>query len=242
MTTPADNTPVGVITDAYQDAGLNQDDQDPTPEQFAKGMRRLRDLINFAQTKGLKLWVNVDTPVPLTAGQATYTFGPTGDVVMTKPLRVLEGYYLYTSGSIRRPLTPLSWRSYLQLGQAGTATSNQGPITQYFEDKQQTLLSVTFWLCPDTNEVSLGQAHLLLQTQITRPSALTETMNFPDEWRMFLHWGLAAELCTGQPQAVIDRCEGKAAMYREALEGWDVEDADTSFAPDPRGNTGSGFR
>lgn len=237
MTTPADNTPLGVITDAYQDAGLNADEVDPTPEQFAKGMRRLRDLINFAQVKGLKLWVNADTTVTLTAGTATYTFGPTGTTVMAKPLRVLEGYYLYTTTQ-RRPLTALAWRDWLTLGQAGTGTSNQGPITQYFVDKQQTNLSVTFWLCPDTNEAANGAAHLLLQTQLTNPAALTETMNFPNEWRMWLHWGLAAELCTGQPKAVIERCEGKAAFYFDALDSWDVEDADTSFAPDPQTQTG----
>lgn len=232
MTTPSDNTPYGVIKDAYQDAGLLPDDQDPNPEQFAKGMRRLRDLINLWQTEGLKLWMNVDTAVTLTAGTAAYTFKPGGSVDMTKPLRVLEAYYLYASTNVRRPLTPMSWRDYLQLGVAGTLAANRGTISQYFVDKQATQLSVTFWLCPDTTEAANGAVHLLLQTQITNPSSLTETMNFPEEWRMALRWGLADDLATGQPQTIMDRCASKAQIYRMALENWDVEDADTRFTLD----------
>jgi hypothetical protein len=59
-------------------------------------------------------------------------------------------------------------------------------------------------------------------------------MQFPPEWRMAARWGLAADLATGQPQTVIERCEAKAAMYLETLENWDVEDAPTQFQADPR--------
>jgi hypothetical protein len=197
-------------------------------------MRRLCDLINAWQTQGLKLWVNVDTEIPLVAGQATYTLGPSGSVDMTKPLRVLQGYYLYTATNTRRQFTPLSWNDYLSLGMAGTLSTNQGPISQYFVNKQATQLSVTFWLCPDDDEADNGAAHLLLQTQITNPTELDETMNFPVEWRLALRWGLADELATGQPQSIMDRCAQKAGMYRTALEDWDVEDAPTQFQADPR--------
>jgi hypothetical protein len=243
MTTPAINTPNGVICDAYRDAGRLQEGQEPGSEQYADGMRKLRDVMNFLQIEsGLKLWLNVDTAVPLTDGVATYTFAPAGSVVMQKPFRVLEGYYLYTSTNVRRPLSVMAWRDYLTLGQAGTLTSNRGVINSYFVDKQATQLSVTFWLCPDSTEATNGVAHVLLQAQATTPIMLTDTINFPEEWRLALSWGVAAEICTGQPQAVIDRCESKAAFYRNALSAWDVEDASTSFAPSMQMHMPSSFR
>ena len=242
MTTPAINTPYGVITDAYQDAGLIQDEQEPTPEQLAKGMRRLRDLINMWQTQGLKLWVNEDITVPLVAGTAAYTFAPAGTVVMTKPLRVLEAYYLFTATNTRRPLSVLSLDDYWTLGQAGTLTANRGTVSQYLVEKQATQLKVTFWLCPDDTEADNGAVHLLMQTQVTNPISLTETMNFPEEWRLALRWGLADDLCTGQPQAIMDRCQSRATSFRQALEDWDVEDAPTRFQPDPRSMMPGNFR
>lgn len=235
MTTPASNAPYQIIADAYADAKLLPEGQTPNSEQLAKAMRRLKDLINFFQTQGIKLWVNEDITVPLTAGQAAYTFVTGGSVSMTKPLRVLEAYYLLTSNNTRRVLTVMSLRDYWTLGQAGTLSANRGAISQYLVEKLATQLRVTFWQCPDTDEAADGTVHLLMQTQITRPDSLTETMAFPEEWRLALRWGLAADLCTGQPQAIVDRCEAKAELYRRALEDWDVEDAPVQMQPDPRG-------
>jgi hypothetical protein len=240
MTTPSINTPYGIIADAMQDAGFLQDGNEPNSEQLAKNMRRLRDLINTWQTQGLKLWLLSDTEVPITAGQAVYTFKPAGSVNITKPLRVIQGYFLLTTSEVRRPLTVLSWDEYLRLGQAGTAAGNRGAINSYFVDKRATELAVTFWLTPDATEVLNGDPHVLLQIQADAPVNLTATTAFPEEWRMALRWGLADDICTGQPQAIMDRCSQKAEMYRRMLEDWDVEDAPTMLQPDPRSQYAAG--
>src|SRR5205823_9205070 len=93
MTTPTINSPNGIICDAMQDAGLLQPGDEPSSEQYVMYSRRLRDLINFWQTQGLKLWLQFDQSVTLVAGQAKYTMLSGGDVNITKPLRVLQGYY-----------------------------------------------------------------------------------------------------------------------------------------------------
>ena len=234
MTAPSDNTPISIINDAYQDAGLIQQGDSVDPEQLVSGMRRLTGMINLAQTQGLKLWLNVDTEVTLVSGQGTYTFSPTGDVVMAKPLRVIQAYYKDSTG-IRRPLVVLSWDDYIRLSQV----NQTGAINSYFVNKKQTELSVFFWLIPDATAAT-GTAHLLLQTQVTNFTNVTEEMNFPIEWRLYLEWGLADEICTGQPQAIMDRCEARANAHRIALENWDVEDAPTRVTPDQRSFAGYG--
>lgn len=228
MTAPSDNTPISIITDAYSDAGLLMEGDSIDSEKIANGMRRLTDIINLWQTQGLKLWLNVDTAITLVVGTGTYTLGPLGTVAMTKPLKVIDAYYL-DSSSVRRPLTPLSWSEYVRLSQV----TQSGAINSYFVDKQQNLLSVSFWLVPDATAAT-GTAHLLLQTQVTNFTNVTETMNFPIEWRIALRWGLADDLATGQPQAIMERCSQRAESYRGALENWDVEDAPVRFAPDLR--------
>lgn len=240
MTTPNSNTVLGVLTDAYRDAGKLMLGQDLSGEQTVEGLRRLVDQINYFGTKGLKLWVNEDITVTLVAGQAAYTFAPSGTVDMTKPLRVLEAYYLYTSTNTRRPITVMALRDYWLLGQAGTLSANQGTISQYLVEKLQTQLKVTFWLCPNSTEVANGAVHLLMQTQLTNPTELDETLQFPIEWRLALRWGLAADLATGQPESIQNRCSSFAETYRKALEDWDVEDAPTTFTPDPRIQTWTG--
>jgi hypothetical protein len=234
MTAPNPNTPIAIISDAYFDAGLTQEGQSPNSEQIVTGMRKLTDIINLWQTQGLKLWLNVDTTVPLVAGTGTYTFSPTGTVIMPKPPRAIDAYYMDSNG-IRRPLIPLSWNDYIRLSQVNTT----GQINSYFVNKKQEELSVFFWLIPDATAAT-GTAHLLLQTQVTNFISVIETMNFPIEWRIALRWGLADELATGQPQAIMDRCQQRAISYRTMLEDWDVEDAPTRFSPDSRGQYSMG--
>lgn len=222
-----------LIDMAHYDAGLIQQGEVANSDQRADGLNRLNDMINLWQTQGLKLWLQTDLAVSLVAGQATYNLGPSGHVVMTKPTRVLDnGYYLDTS-NVKRPISLISRDEYMRLPNV----SEQGAITSYFVDKQATQLAVSFWLVPNATE-ALGTAHLLIQQQAQNFTAVSETVVFPAEWFIALRWGLADELCTGQPQAIMDRCANRAQSYRVALEDWDVEDASTRFAPDTR----AGFR
>lgn len=235
MTAPADNTPAAIIEDAMRDAGLLQEGQRPNSEQLAKYSRRLRDLIKVEQTQGIKLWLQTDIPVTLVVGTATYTMSPTGNVSMVKPLQVVDAYFSDSSQN-RRPIFAISRQEYDMLSQV----TQQGQVTQYFVDKQQSALVIKLWLVPDS-VAATGTVHFVVRSSVTSFTSLTETMNFPDEWRMFLHWGLAAEICTGQPVSIVERCEMKAAQYRTMLEDWDVEDADTRFEPELRGGNSGAF-
>lgn len=226
------NTPFRVIRFALQDAGLLEQGQNPDSEDIADYFVRLNEMVNFWQTQGLKLWLNQDTSIVLIAGTATYSLGSLG----VKPLRVIQGYYLDSSNN-RRDITDLSRDEYTRLSNV----VQQGQINSYFVDKQQNTLNVSFWLTPDT-DAATGTAHLITQQPVNNLIQLDETVNFPQEWFIALHWGLAAEICTGQPTAIVNRCEAKALLYRTMLEDWDVEDSSTRFTPDPQSYQTGAFR
>ena len=231
----------GIITDAMHDAGYLEEGELPNSEQLAANFRRLNDIINLWQTQGLKLFLLQEITLTLVASQHTYTFGAdiSCDVVMTKPSRVVDAYVLNTTG-IRRPLIPIAWKDWNLLPQV---TGNEGIINSYMVDKQAEFLGVRFWNSPDALE---AMNTVVLTMQIAAPNAinLQEDMDFPQEWRIALRWGLADDICTGQPQAIMDRCSERAQTYRAALEDWDVEDAPTKFTPGTRNGYGvaGGFR
>ena len=223
---------IRIITQAMENAGLLQEGDEPNSEQIAKYMNRLNDLINAWQTQGIKLWTWLDKEIPLVQGQGTYKLGPGQDIDMTRPLRVIEAYYLNTSTQVptKTPLICMSWDDYTRLSQ----TTQQGALNSYFVNKLQTYLEVRFWLVPDSTASSLGNAHLIIQQQISNIQNTTDTMNFPLEWFSALSWGLADEICTGQSDRIMQRCFEKANLYRSALEDWDREDAVTYLVPDQR--------
>lgn len=235
MAGPANfNTADRIIRLAMRDAGILQKGDDPDPEDSADYMNRLNDLVNVLQTRGLKLWLNSLVNVTLVAGQSTYIMGP-GGFQAARSMRILEAYY-FPQAATSYPLTPLSWKEYNLLG----SISQQGQPNSYFVDKQQLLTKLALWLVPDT-KAATGLVQVLQQTPVTNLVSITDTMNFPQEWFIALHWGLADDISTGQPKEIIDRCAAKAAQFIMALEDWDVEDAATSFAPDSKGSGGGRF-
>lgn len=226
-----------IVTFAMRDAGLLSKGQEPLSEDYVDGFQRLLDIINFEQTQGIKLWLQEDMGFALIAGQQTYSLGPTGNVVMTKPLRVLQGYSLNTSGTAR-PLTQISRDEWTRLSQK----NETGAINSFFVDKQYNQLNVNLWLIPD-NIAAQESLQLVLQQQAYNVATITELLQFPLEWFMFLRWALCADICMGQPQAIMDRADRMCAIYRNALEDWDVEDASTVFQIDSQGQTTrDGFR
>jgi len=224
------NTADRIISAAMVDAGLMAEGDTPTAAQYASYTNRLNDLINLWQTQGIKIWTQLDLPVTLVAGQAKYSVV---GVSSTKPLRILadDSYYLYTANSVKRPVSLISRNEYSRL----SATAQGGPVTQIWVDKQRLTLDVYCWLVPDTNEAANGALHVTIQQQIPNLVSSTDEVQFPQEWYMALRWGLADDICSGQPQAIMDRCAARSVAFREALEAWDVEDAATYFYPQMRG-------
>src|ERR1700731_850738 len=78
-TTPVtDNTAYSIISGAMWHACLLPEGEDPDSEMLAKHTRKLNQLINFICTKGIRLWLQQDLAITLTAGQGVYSFGPLG--------------------------------------------------------------------------------------------------------------------------------------------------------------------
>lgn len=232
----ADNTAENIIKDALRDAGKFQIGQTIPDAEMLLHMRSLRDLINLLQIKGLKLWLQSDQTVSLTAGQGTYDIMPGGDVELTKPLEIRLAYYLSSEGS-RRPINVLSWSDWLGLG----SPESSGAVNSVFVDKRKDRLRVVCWPNPDT-VAATGALHVLIRRQVSEPVEFTDELEFPIEWRMALRWGLAAQLCTGQPDSIVQRCEVRAREFEELLSGFDKENTTIRFGLDLGASQGGAFR
>jgi hypothetical protein len=225
-----------IIQKAYQNAGKIPRGGTPTSAQQTDALSTLYDVIAFEVTKGLKLWLQSESAVTLTSGQGTYSFYPSGNITITKPLRILDVVYVDSSGATR-PLVIISRDEWLRT----TNRSQTGSVNQAFVEKLYDRLNLNLWYVPDTS-AALGSVRVTVAGQATLPSSLSDTIAFPPEWGLFWQWRLGQELATGMPQEIIARCDQMVGVYRESLEGFDVEEAPTYFTVDTQGETGSGFR
>lgn len=239
MTTPSTyNTLGALIRRGMRNAGKLGKGVNPSSEDYADGIERIYNLINYFNTQGIKLWVESDVEIPLVEGQASYVLAPGGAVDMTRPLDATLAYWLAPTGGAKTPLTLLSRKDYTLL----SSVSQEGSLNSFFPEKLQGSLKIFFWMVPDATAVE-GEAHVIVRGQITNPTQLNETMDFPPEWGLPLEWGYADQITTGQPADIVNRCAMMAEKYRIALENWDVEDAPTIIQVDSRmGAGGTSFR
>lgn len=222
------NTVELCIRDAMREAQLIEKTQNPSGEDYANHSTRLNQMVQLWMTQGLKLFLWKDIAPTLVAGQQVYPITSTFVNMSTNPQQMREAYYLYPSGS-QYPLIPYSWNEWNTL----STRSQQGQPTNFFVDKQATAFNVSLWPIPNAT-AALGSAHFLVRQRAPQMLQLNEQTMFPTEWFLALMWGLAEEICIGQPEAIVQRCTTKSVAYREMLEGFDVEDGGVQFQPDPR--------
>lgn len=236
MTVPSTSgTPYRLIRDGMVEAGYLGRGRDPTSDHLAMYQNKLNDVFSSLQIRpGLKLWLNQDIVIPLVAGQNLYTMGPGGSVSMVRPIRAFEAYYTDQNNN-RRPMIQIARNEWDSL----STVQVQGALNNFYIDKQQLTLNLWIWQTPDT-QAATGQFHLIITQQVGGLVSLTDQINFPVEWYLAVMWSFAAEICTGQPPAIVSRCEAKKAEYLEIVEGWDVEDASTYFTVDTRTQNMSG--
>lgn len=229
-------TALALITAGYRDAQKLARGASLNAEQQAEGLERLVDLINLWQTQGLKLFLESETTLNLVAGQQLYSCMLGGSLNIVHPLQVKEASYWDADGN-NRPLIPISRQEWTRL----SGRTQSGVVTQLFAEKLYDRLNVYLWSVPDALAAT-GTVKLVLRNQATNPANINASVLFPPEWGIALRWGIADEVSSGMPEAVQQRCQTRASAYRQALEDWDVEDAETYFQPDTRWNTGSRFR
>lgn len=218
------NTSQSIIEKAYADSMKLPRGGTLTAGQLADGLERLQDIVNVESTLGLKLFLEREVSVTLTAGKQLYSFLPGGDVSVPRPLRTKDAVYVAPGGQVR-PLIVLARTDWAQQ----TARNQLGAVTQYYPERLYDRLNLYLWNIPDT-----AAATGVVRVTYHAPAAsltLALTTAFPPEWVMFLRWALCADLSTGMPQEVIQRAEGKTAQFRAILEAFDVEDAPTRLQP-----------
>lgn len=217
-----------VINGALRVLGVIGAGDKATPEDYSNCSEALNLYIKQLQTKGLPLWKVEDLQVPMVIGQQSYTIGPTGNVVTTRPLRVVMAF-------IRSPqnndtvLQVISRQEYMQLGYK----PSQGIPNQCYYDPQ--LDNGVLYIY---NAASATGWTIHLQVQMPVDDVLTPGAipDFPSEWFNCLKFGLADQLAMEYGVVAPVRAElaQRAAKLEEMMMDWSQEEASTMFAPEFR--------
>jgi hypothetical protein len=240
MTVAVYNSIDRIIRMAMFDAGLIEEGADPNADQQGNYAQRLLDMMLIWQVEGCKLFLIQDLVLPLVVNQSAYTIGPSGNLNMVRPVRIEDVYWVDAQGTSKRDIFRVEQADWVRMPPPQT----NGTVTQFYEDRQINTIVLNLWNKPSAQDVA-GALHVVART--AGPGSVTSvaqliTAHFPIEWAMALRWGLAADICTGQPDSIVARCEKMAGYYKGILENFDVEQGGISFEPDLQGQQPSRFR
>ena len=218
-----------LIRAAFEDIGVAIEGEDLQPEDIKVANIALNMMIKSWQAYGLNLWVRDRKSITLTASKNTYTLGASGDVVMTRPLRILECTRQDSNGNIAS-LNRVSLEEWEILPNK----DNEGVPVNYFYDPTLTNGALYLWLTPGAAEAAEYTIEIVYQAPLEDMDSSIDDFDFPQEWYEPIRLGLAYRLSSKYALSYRERLALRkdAAEALELAQSFDVEDASLYFQPD----------
>ena len=221
-----------LIKAAFRLIGVGHRGESVPADEINDASEALNLMIKAWQADGLQLWKREEASITLSNGTSTYTLGPTGSIVMQRPLRVLEAVRRDSSNT-DVPLNKLSKNEYWGLSNK----SSQGVPVSYYYDPQLDNGDFTIWQTPNAAIAAEYTIEIVYHLPFEDMDNPTDDFDCPVEWLEAIKFGLALRLA---PEYGVDlpaqyRLQKQFDdIYDKALT-WDVEDTSIYFQPDWQG-------
>lgn len=201
-------TPLDSIKRAMRLLGVYQIGEAPTADECDTALYALNSMIDSWSTESLFIYSPTLDSVPLVANQSTYTVGPTGVVITTRPVEVLSATTVTYNG-VTYPLSMSTLKDF-----------NAIPVPTV------TGIPNTMHVFPNTPDITIGlwpapaatmTLNLWSIKQITGTLALTDTLTLPPGYQRAIDYSLAEELAAEFDVNLPPRVQQIAATARRNI-------------------------
>jgi len=181
-----------IIKGALRKIGVVAQGEVPTTDQITEASFALNLMVKAWEADGMPLWALRTTPIPLVAGQTTYTLGNaiTCDVVTDKPLKVIQAWNRNPVSNIDIPMRIITKQEYSILG---NKTTSGKPIQIYYEP-QLDQGSLSLFPTPAAIDATGSVIYITYQRPFEDFNIATDVPDFPQEWYDAVVYGLAVRL------------------------------------------------
>jgi len=209
-----------IIDEAAELAGiLDPEGGQLTQLQYANFTRMLNRMVKAWMADGLQVWKRKIVSVTLTANTASYTINP-------RAIRLLDGYFRRTTGTIDTPLKLITREEYNRFG----VKSTTGTTTQVFYDATTPTGTVYVYPVPATTANTLQLEFLYPYEDFV---TFTDNADMPVEWLEPLVFGLAVRMAYkyGMDEQRLTKLENMADKAKWMALGASQENS-VYFVPD----------
>ena len=230
-------TALAIITDAMVEIGAYAPGDTISSVHQALGLLRFQNQLDAWQADYVTLNLQDRLTFSLTSGVSSFTIGPSGDLVTTRPSYIEGVNYVIpgTSPATEVPMAELNSDQYLNLSQK--ALTNSLPMMWYLN---ATATNATMNIYPVvTQTVTLA---LYLEHGIDIPATIATTVVGPQGYAESFMYNLALRLCGPMSRPIPEYLpklarDSYANMVRPNIEP-SLMAVDAALAPNPIGSSG----
>lgn len=194
-----------IINRALRLIGAIEAGESPTSDESNDALEALNAMIQSWQTERLFVYALVDTAFTMSAGDSSYTVGPSGNFNLTPRPPKLENIYV-RDGDIDYPVILVQQDRWFAIADK-TSRSNIPELAYY----EPTLPTGTLQVWPVPS--SANSLHVVTWTTLNELATLGATVTLPQGYERALAYNLAIEIAPEYqkvPSAEVHRIAGDA--------------------------------
>jgi hypothetical protein len=181
-----------IATDAMTAIGQLGVGQTISPEQATQAQRVANRMLSKWSLKRLYLYDTPRITLALTAGQQSYTLGPTGVFAQTRPTFIQAAQVALPGSQGTSPLSILDAGAWGGIRDKGALCSANGLPQDLWPEYSYPNITLWFWTIPN----NAAQLFLEVWQQLQTFATLYDTLSFPPGYEEAIMWNLAMELCS----------------------------------------------
>jgi hypothetical protein len=188
------------IEGALRLIGVIGEGETPSGSMASTCLRAFNQMLDSWSVSRLTVYSTQDQALTWTAGTATRTLGPSGNLVGLRPVRLLPDTY-YTIGDQSYPVQIISREEYNGLTDKTVSSSIPTHLVVDYDVPDATL---TLYPVPSQNL----SFHFISVTELTQPATYATTLVVPPGYLRAFKYNLACELASEfgvEPRATVAR-------------------------------------
>jgi hypothetical protein len=203
-------TALALIESAMSKIGMLSAGETVSAEDAQVCLNRLNTLVDAMEQDGMFSYTTLDTVVTLPSNTTTLTIGPSQQINMVRPVKILQGSFCRV-GTLDYRLTPISEQEYNLISQK----SSIGAIcpSVVFYDGQSPIGNLYFWPTASTGV----ELHLITPEPSGLAADLTTGYAFPPGYARYIEYALAIEIAPDFNVTPTPMIVGAAANAKRAI-------------------------
>ena len=179
------STAANIIDRAHRILGQIGAGETCTASEYSDGLTALNALLDSWRNDQLFCYAMQEEALTLSSGTSSYTVGPSGTLVTTRPIEILDAYI--RDNSIDYPVQIITNEEYNTIP-AKSTQSNWPDRMNY----TPTMPNGTVYVYPVPN--ATRTLYLMTRVVLTSFSATTDTVSLPPGWERAMAYNLAIEM------------------------------------------------